>query len=98
MSGHSFQAPCGLAQLKRDGEEQEEAETCSLLSEAGHFIYLRENIDFSLDAQNRAGLELYFERCAEAGLIPRARPLELVAAPGDAGVALHGLPRAQAAT
>src|SRR5205807_5140410 len=51
--------------------------------------YLRENIDFSLDAENRAGLELYFERCAEAGLIPRARPLELVAAPGDASVALH---------
>ncbi|PYU35626.1 MAG: hypothetical protein DMG28_02280 [Acidobacteria bacterium] len=60
--------------------------------------YLRENIDFSLDAENRAGLELYFERCAEAGLIPRARPLELAAAPGDAGVALHDLPRAQAAT
>jgi len=56
------------------------------------------NIDFSLDAENRAGLELYFERCAEAALIPRARPLELVAAPGDAGVALHGLPRTQAAT
>ena len=60
--------------------------------------YLRENIDFSLDAENRAGLELYFERCAEAGLIPRARPLEFVAAPGDAGVALRDLPRAQAAT
>ncbi len=60
--------------------------------------YLRENIDFSLDAENRAGLELYFERCAEAGLIPRARPLEFVAAPGDAGVALRDSPRAQAAT
>src|SRR3989442_6540679 len=39
--GSQLSGPCGLAQLKRDGEEQEEAETCSLLSEAGHFIYLR---------------------------------------------------------
>lgn len=59
--------------------------------------YLRENIDFSLDAENRAGLELYFERCAEAGLIPRARPLEFLAAPGDAGVEPRDLPRARVA-
>jgi chorismate dehydratase len=43
--------------------------------------YLRENIDFSLDAENLAGLELYFKQCAEAGLIPRARPIEFAAAP-----------------
>lgn len=43
--------------------------------------YLRENIDFSLDAQNLAGLELYFQECARAGLIPRVRPLEFAAAP-----------------
>ncbi len=39
--------------------------------------YLRENIDFSLDDENRAGLELYFQKCAEAGLIRRRKPLEL---------------------
>ncbi len=49
--------------------------------------YLRENIDFSLDAENRAGLEFYFGLCAEAGLIPRAKPLELAAAASDPGVA-----------
>ncbi len=42
--------------------------------------YLRENIDFSLDDENQAGLELYFRLCAEAKLIPRARPLEFAAA------------------
>jgi len=43
--------------------------------------YLRENIDFSLDAENLAGLELYFKQCAEAGLIPRARPIEFAPSP-----------------
>lgn len=42
--------------------------------------YLRENIDFSLDAQNLAGLEMYYKQCAEAGLIPQARPIEFAAA------------------
>lgn len=40
--------------------------------------YLRDNIDFSLDEENLNGLNLYFEKCAAAGLIPRARPLEFV--------------------
>lgn len=38
--------------------------------------YLRDNIDFSLDDENLSGLNLYFEKCASAGLVPRARPLE----------------------
>jgi chorismate dehydratase len=38
--------------------------------------YLRENIDFHLDAENVAGLELYYKLCAEAGLITRAKPIE----------------------
>jgi len=42
--------------------------------------YLAEHIDFSLDADNLAGLELYYQKAAALGLIPRARPLELVAA------------------
>jgi len=49
--------------------------------------YLGKSIDFSLDEENRAGLELYFRRCAEAGLIPRARPLEFAAAPSGARAA-----------
>ena len=38
--------------------------------------YLTENIDYSLDEENLRGLESYYERCAAAGLISRARPLE----------------------
>lgn len=42
--------------------------------------YLRENIDFSLDDENLAGLNLYFKKCAQAGIIPRARPLQFASA------------------
>ncbi len=38
--------------------------------------YLRHNIDFSLDAENRRGLELYYEYAAKLGLIPGAKPIE----------------------
>jgi predicted solute-binding protein len=41
--------------------------------------YLADHIDFSLDADNLAGLELYYQKAAGLGLIPRARPLEFVA-------------------
>jgi chorismate dehydratase len=40
--------------------------------------YLTENIDYSLDDENLAGLRLYYEECALAGLIPRAREIEFV--------------------
>ena len=43
--------------------------------------YLRENIQFSLDEENRQGLELYFRLCAEAGLTPRAKALEFAEGP-----------------
>jgi chorismate dehydratase len=46
--------------------------------------YLTENIDFSLDEENLAGLRYYYEECARAGLIPRARELEFVGAVGIA--------------
>ncbi|HUC53668.1 MAG TPA: menaquinone biosynthesis protein [Candidatus Cybelea sp.] len=39
--------------------------------------YLRQNIDFSLDEENRGGLELYFAHAAKLGLIPQAKPIEL---------------------
>ena len=48
--------------------------------------YLRENIDFSLDEENRAGLQLFFDKAAAAGLIPSSRPIEFVGQPLDAGV------------
>jgi chorismate dehydratase len=38
--------------------------------------YLSENIDYSLDEENRRGLQLYFERAAALGLIPQVRPIE----------------------
>jgi chorismate dehydratase len=39
-------------------------------------VYLTENIDYSLDEENLRGLKSYYERCAAAGLISRARQLE----------------------
>jgi chorismate dehydratase len=38
--------------------------------------YLRENLDYSLDAANLAGLQHYYRECASAGIIPRARPIQ----------------------
>ena len=46
--------------------------------------YLTENIDFSLDDENLAGLNLYFEECARAGLIPECRELEFADTVDDA--------------
>lgn len=40
--------------------------------------YLRRNIDFSLDSENRLGLDLYYQHAARLGLIPKARPIEWV--------------------
>jgi chorismate dehydratase len=45
--------------------------------------YLRENIDYSLDAENLDGLRHYFDIAAAAGLIPRARPIEFAATTTD---------------
>jgi chorismate dehydratase len=47
--------------------------------------YLTENINFDLDDENLAGMRLYFEKAAAAGLIPRARPVEFAAAVAEAG-------------
>jgi chorismate dehydratase len=46
--------------------------------------YLRDNIDFSLDLENRRGLELYFEYAAKLGLIPQARAIQWAAAKSEA--------------
>ena len=46
--------------------------------------YLRNNIDFSLDEENRRGLELYFAHGAKLGLIPQAKPIEWAATKAEA--------------
>jgi len=46
--------------------------------------YLRHNIDFSLDAENRRGLESYFEHAEKLGLIAQAKPIEWAAAKAQA--------------
>jgi len=46
--------------------------------------YLRSNIDFSFDAENRRGLELYFAYAAKLGLIPQAKPIEWTATKAEA--------------
>jgi predicted solute-binding protein len=53
--------------------------------------YLRENIDFSLDEENRRGLDLYFAHAAKLGLIPQAKPIEWVSE--VVGAAFRGGPR-----
>lgn len=45
--------------------------------------YLTGHINFDLDEENLAGLRLYFEKAAAAGLIPLARPIEFAAAGSD---------------
>jgi chorismate dehydratase len=57
-------------------EISKEAERELHLPAAALAAYLRDNIDFSLDAENRNGLDHYFARAAALNLIPRARPVE----------------------
>jgi chorismate dehydratase len=56
-------------------EISEEAERQLQLPAAALASYLYDNIDFSLDAENRFGLDYYFARAAALGLIPRAKPI-----------------------
>jgi len=71
----------GLAHL---GEISYEAAQDLELPQRALESYLRDNIDFSLDAGNCRGLELYFEYAAKLGLIPEARPLAWAAARSEA--------------
>jgi chorismate dehydratase len=57
--------------------------------------YLRDNIDFTLDLENRRGLELYFAHGAKLGLIPQAKPIAWAAKPEVVGAAFRGGPRLQ---
>jgi len=48
------------------------------ISEQSVRTYLTENIDYSLDDENLAGLELFFRYAVECGVLPGLKPLELV--------------------
>ena len=50
------------------------------LPESALESYLRHNVDFSLDPENRRGLERYFQEAAKLGLIPMAKPMEWASA------------------
>jgi chorismate dehydratase len=69
--------------LARIGEIAEAASLKLQLPPRDLEIYLRDNIDFSLDAPNLEGLELYFRESAAAGLIPRVKPIEFAPLPPE---------------
>ncbi len=48
------------------------------ISEQAVRTYLTENIDYSLDDENLAGLELFFRYAVECGVLPGLKPLEFV--------------------
>ncbi len=48
------------------------------MSEAEIKTYLTENIDYSLNDDNLAGMELFFRYAVDYGLLPALRPLEFV--------------------
>jgi chorismate dehydratase len=79
-----FSRDFGLARIP---EISAEAAPELQLPAAALASYLRDNIDFSLDAANRRGLELYFDECAALGLIPRAKPIEWAAVATAARIA-----------
>lgn len=62
----------GLAHL---GEICAEASKELQLPERELLLYLRTNIDYSLDAENIKGLLTYFGHCSRLGLIDRMQPL-----------------------
>jgi len=50
------------------------------ISEQAVRTYLSENIDYSLDDENLAGLELFLRYAVECGVLPATKPLEFVGA------------------
>ena len=71
----------GLSHL---GEISYEAAQDLELPQSALESYLRDNIDFSLDAENRRGLERYFENAANLRLIPEAKPISWASAKSEA--------------
>jgi chorismate dehydratase len=67
--------------LARIGEIAEAASLKLELPPRDLEVYLRDHINFSLDAANLEGLQLYFRECAAAGLISRAKSIEFAPLP-----------------
>jgi chorismate dehydratase len=76
--------------LERLREIAEGASLKLTLSASALERYLTENIHFDLEEEYLAGLRLYYEKAAAAGLIPRARPLDFFKSPARA-TARHGV-------
>lgn len=76
--------------LERLREIAEGASLKLTLSASALERYLTENIHFDLEEEYLAGLRLYYEKAAAAGLIPRARPLDFFESPARA-TARHGV-------
>jgi len=70
----------GLSHL---GEISHEASQDLELPQPALESYLRNSIDYSLDAENRRGLELYFDCAAKLGLIPQATAIRWAAAKSE---------------
>jgi chorismate dehydratase len=70
--------------LSRVGEINYEAAQDLELPQRALESYLRDNIDFSLDAENRRGLELYFEHAVKLGLIAKADAIHWAAPKSEA--------------
>ena len=68
---------CGLTQLP---EICAEAARELQLPAKELSLYLRTNIDYSLDSQNLKGLNEFFARAARLGLIPQANPISVSSA------------------
>jgi chorismate dehydratase len=68
---------CGMANLAAISKEAEgELHIPAMQLES----YLRDNIDFTLDAENFEGLRRYFAEAAKLGLIAEAKPLAIAGA------------------
>src|SRR5215467_334354 len=77
VSDYSASLAFGLSHLREIcGEAARELQ----LPEKELSLYLRTNIDYSLDAENRKGLQEFFTRAARMALTPEARPLALAPA------------------
>jgi chorismate dehydratase len=60
------------------------------ISEADVKSYLTKNIDYSLDAAQLEGMDLFFQYAVETGVIPEVRPVEFLDEARGVGSALAG--------
>jgi predicted solute-binding protein len=79
--------------LERISEIARQASDELDIPEAAIETYLRDNVNFDLDADNLAGLERYYQECAAAGLIERVRPLEFARAASASASEVQGSKR-----